>query len=94
MVGKHLWQCCDNYGPLISHNCFAFESFYGHLIKLKNSNASYSTKMLFALGHHHISQYITSKIELGNDTWQGKIMENMGILIRQIQNKYFYEKLH
>ena len=49
--------------------------------------------MLFALGHHHISQYITSKIELGNDTWQGKIMENMGILIRQIQNKYFYEKL-
>ena len=87
MVGIHLWQCCDNYGPLASHNCFAFESFYGHLIKLKNSNAFYSTKMLFALGHYQLLQYITEKSGIGNDTWQGQIMEKMDITVKKIQNK-------
>jgi hypothetical protein len=87
MVGVHLWQCCENYGPLASHNCFAFESFYGHLVKLKNPNASYSTKMLFSLGHYQILQYIGNKTGIGNDTWQGKIMEKIGISVKQVQNK-------
>ena len=56
-------------------------------MKLKNPNASYSTKMLFSLGHYQILQYIGNKTGIENDTWQGKIMEKIGISVKQVQNK-------
>ena len=43
--------------------------------------------MLFALGHYQLLQYITEKSGIGNDTWQGQIMEKMDITVKKIQNK-------
>jgi len=88
MVGKHLWKCCKNYGPLVSHNCFAFESFYGYLVKLKGHNSNYTKSILFTIGHYHLQQLIASESGIKNDTWQGKLMEKVGINVKEIVNKY------
>jgi hypothetical protein len=90
MVGKHLWLCCQNYGPLASHNCFSFESFYGYLVRLKSGSTPYSSKMMFTVGYHQALQCAASKSGICNDIWQGKLMEKVGVPIQIVQNKYVY----
>ena len=87
MVGCHLWKCCANYGPLVYHNCFAFASYYGYLVKLKNVNTSYSTKMLFTVGYYQVLQFITKEGGYSNESWQGYLMEKVGIPVKQVENK-------
>src|SRR5687768_10916768 len=90
LVGGHLWWTCANYGPLSTHNCFSFESYYGQLVRLKSGSTPYQSRMLFTIGHHHAMKYLTTTNIVNNSTWQGQIMEKIGVPIRIIQNKYSF----
>ena len=92
-MGKHLWRTCLNYGPLSTHSYFPFESFYGDIIKLKSGTAFYQTNMMFASGYHQAATQLADKSNITNSTWQGRLMEKIGVPIQIIQNKYVYIKL-
>jgi len=90
LVGKHLWKTCQDFGPLSTHSCFAFESFYGDLIKLKSGTIPYQKTMLFTTGYQQTLTQLAVKSKLTNDTWQGHILEKLEVPIQLIQNKYVY----
>ena len=87
LVGKHLWKICLRYGPLSTHSCFCFESFYGDLVKLKSGTMPYQTAMLFTTGYEQAIIALTEKCSIGNDTWQGKILEKLEVPVKLVQNK-------
>jgi len=87
IVGKHLWLSCLNYGPLSTHSCFSFESYYGDMIRLKSGTVAYQTAMLFTTGYQQALIQMADQCSIPNNTWQGKILEKMGVPVQIIQNK-------
>ena len=87
LVERHLWKVCLRYRPLCTHSCFCFESYYGDLVKLKSGTMPYQTEMLFTTEYKQAMIALTEKCSITNDTWQGKILEKLGVSVKVVQNK-------
>ena len=87
LIGEHLWKSCENYGPLSTHSCFSFESYYGDMIRLKSGTVPYQTAMLFTTGYQQSLISISEQCSITNDTWHGQILEKIGVPIQIVQNK-------
>jgi hypothetical protein len=84
MVGSHLANSTNNYGPLNSHNSFAFENFYGHIVKLKSGTHSYQNQLLMLNGSYLMMQHLLYSGNFTNDTFIGRLLEQIGVDVQEV----------
>lgn len=78
MVGIELWKTCYNYGPLLVHNCFPFESFYGTLLTYKSGTHHYQSQLYFMSGFKQALNYLFNFVStIDNSSYYGKLAEKM-----------------
>jgi hypothetical protein len=87
-------------GPLIAHSCFAYESFYGDLLRLKAGSHHFQTSMLlmtgifiitimypYIIGFQQALNTVIKDSNEDNSTWYGKLLEELGVPVKQVANK-------
>jgi hypothetical protein len=88
VLGVHLISLCQHFGPLYAHNCFAFESFYGSLLKWKSGTHMLQTQMLHMNGYITANKYVAQSQQITNASLLGELLEDMNIPVQIEKDRY------
>lgn len=87
ILALHLVPLCERFGPLYSHNCFAFESYYGVLLKSKSGTHHMQEQMLHISGYSKAIQFTTEHLQISNETPIGYLLQQLDIPVTIVQNR-------
>ena len=79
ILALHLIPLCKRFGPLYSHNCFAFESFYGTLLHYKSGTHHIQQQMLQINGITNAIRYTTERLQISNESPVGSLLQDLDV---------------
>jgi hypothetical protein len=78
---------CKRFGPFNSHNCFAFEKFYGWIIDHKSGTHHMQEQMAIMTGARAATNVLAYQQPVTNDNKLGKLFEKLNLPVINIVNK-------
>lgn len=93
ILAVHLTELCKRFGPLYSHNCFAFESFYGGLLNCKSGTHQMQHQMLNINGYTNAIRFTGEALQIKNDTPIGSLLQDLGVPVVIMTERYKFINL-